>query len=289
MLRECWPSERSGRGIVVGESWTESLFAGLARGRALGGELILRVRQVSPSTQGIALETVRAGEKLRVRQILSADVDSAWISLSDGAEVAGGEIRLGRHGPVAVQRWTPRVERLYGSSEMQELLEETKRQASVVRLAEAEYIVDVGFGVGNRDGYEHVVEPLLETLRSLGVANVVVGGSRKVTEELHLLPLDRQIGQSGVSVNPKILIAIGVSGAPQHLNYIGSRAVVLAFNRDAEAPIMVLNRQRTRPRILPVVGDLFETVPAFTMALKKENSGKAPDSAALSPLEVGSG
>ena len=249
----------------------------------------MRVRNVSPSTDGVALETLRAGEKLRVRQILSADVDSAWISLSDGAEVADGELRFAGHSAVAVQRWTPRVERLYGSSEMQELLEETKRQASVVRLADAEYIVDVGFGVGNRDGYEHVVDPLVETLRSLGVVNVVVGGSRKVTEELHLLPLDRQIGQSGVSVNPKILIALGVSGAPQHLNYIGSRAVVLAFNRDAEAPIMVLNRQRARPKVLPVLGDLFETVPAFTIALKKENAGKAADSAAVVPLEVGSG
>jgi electron transfer flavoprotein alpha subunit len=131
--------------------------------------------------------------------------------------------------------------------------------------------VDVGFGVGNRDGYEAVIEPLEKSLRQLGVDSLVIGGSRKVTEELHLLPGDRQIGQSGVSVNPRILLAIGVSGAPQHLNYIGHRATVLAFNHDPEAPIMTLNHRQARPRVFPVVGDLFETVPAFIAALGQES------------------
>src|SRR5207245_10166728 len=94
--------------------------------------------------------------------------------------------------------------------------------------------------------------------------------SRKVTKELHLLPADRQIGQSGVSVNPQILLAIGISGAPQHLNYISPRATILAFNRDPESPIMTLNQRQPRPRVFPIVGDLFETVPAFTTALQQE-------------------
>ena len=95
-----------------------------------------------------------------------------------------------------------------------------------------------------------------------------------MTEELHLLPADRQIGQSGVSVNPQILLAIGVSGAPQHLNYIGPRATVIVFNHDPEAPLMTLNQRQPRPRVFPVVGDLFETVPAFTAALRAESSGR---------------
>jgi electron transfer flavoprotein-quinone oxidoreductase len=288
LLRQCWPAEDNKGGILVGESWTEAPFVGLARGRGLGGEVILRVRQVGLSEQGVTLETARAGGKLRVRQTLSAELDHAWISLSDSVDVAAGGIGQAPEQPVIVERWTLGLNRIYGSADMQELVAETKRQASVIRLADAEYIVDVGFGIGNRDGYEIVIEPLLETLRSLGAASVVVGGSRKVTEELHLLPLDRQIGQSGVSVNPKVLIAIGVSGAPQHLNYIGSRAVILAFNRDPEAPIMTLNRQRARPRVLPVVGDLFESVPAFTSALRQENSAQAFESTTVHPAEVGS-
>src|SRR5207248_6937929 len=134
---------------------------------------------------------------------------------------------------------------------------------------DAEFIIDVGYGVANRDGYEEVIDPLEQALRRLGVRGLMVGGSRKVTEELHLLPNDRQIGQSGVSVNPRVLLAIGVSGAPQHLNYIGPRATVIAFNRDPEAPLMTLNQRQARPKVYPVIGDLFETVPAFTAALEE--------------------
>src|SRR5262249_56545732 len=108
---------------------------------------------------------------------------------------------------------------------------------------------DGGCGVGTREGYEAVIEPLERALRELGVGSLVVGGSRKVTEELHLLPADRQIGQSGVSVNPRLLLAVGVSGAPQHLNYIGPRATVVAFNRDPEAPLLTLNQRQPRPRV----------------------------------------
>src|SRR5262249_43817520 len=86
------------------------------------------------------------------------------------------------------------------------------------------------------------------------------------------LPADRQIGQSGVSVQPRILLAIGISGAPQHVNYIGSRATILAFNRDPEAPLMTLNRRQARPRVFPVVGDLFETVPELVAALRQQPS-----------------
>jgi electron transfer flavoprotein alpha subunit len=145
-----------------------------------------------------------------------------------------------------------------------------KQETGLTRLADAEFIIDVGFGVGNRDGYEAVIEPLERALHELGVRNLLVGGSRKVTEELHLLAVDRQIGQSGVRVNPRVLLAIGISGAPQHLDYIGTRATILAFNRDPEAPIMTLDQRQPRLRVFPVLGDLFDTVPAFTAALRHE-------------------
>jgi electron transfer flavoprotein alpha subunit len=140
----------------------------------------------------------------------------------------------------------------------------------VVHLGDAEFIIDVGFGVGSRDGYEKVIQPLERSLNELGVTGLIIGGTRKITEELHLLPGDRQIGQSGHGVNPRILLAIGVSGAPQHLNYIGTRATIVAFNRDPEAPIMTLNQRQAQPRVFAVVGDLFETVAAFTAALQRE-------------------
>jgi electron transfer flavoprotein alpha subunit len=65
-----------------------------------------------------------------------------------------------------------------------------------------------------------------------------------------------------------LIISIGVSGAPQHVDYIGERATIIAFNKDADAPLMTLNKRRGRPKVVPILGDLFETVPQFTAALR---------------------
>src|SRR5262249_11218884 len=200
-------------------------------------------------------ETSQARGKLRTRQTLApAPGHTCWVTLAEGAEV-GPTRTLAERRRVKIQRWAPRLERFYGRGDVRRLLDELKQTTGLVRLADAEFILDVGFGVGNRDGYEAVIEPLERALRALGVRGLVVGGSRKVTEELHLLPADRQIGQSGVSVNPRVLLAVGISGAPQHLNYIGPRATVVAFNRDPEAPIMTLNQRQAQPRVFPVIGD----------------------------------
>jgi hypothetical protein len=228
----------------------------------------LRVRRAEAEGVGVAVEGARLQGKVRVCHVYDPSAaGTLWLSLSADAEggktaPVGGEIR--------VLRWTFRPERGRDVEGMRRLLAELKREAGVVRLTDAEFILDVGFGVGNRDGYEAVIEPLAKALRELGVRDLVVGGTRKVTEELHLLPLDRQIGQSGVSVAPRVLVAVGVSGAPQHLNYIGPRATILAFNRDPEAPLLTLNQRQPRPRVFPVVGDLFETVPALIAALRNE-------------------
>ncbi len=135
-------------------------------------------------------------------------------------------------------------------------------------LADAEFIIDVGYGVGSRDGIEEVIEPLKRGLERLGIRNVTVGATRKVTLDLGILPASAQIGQTGTSVNPKVLLAIGVSGAPQHLEYIGKRAVIFAFNKDPDAPLVTLNRTRAAPIVYPIMGDLFREVPAFLTALE---------------------
>jgi electron transfer flavoprotein-quinone oxidoreductase len=259
---------------VVGEPWTEPAFArlGTRPGRADG--VVSRIHSLACDRGELLLETSRARGKLRIRQgrTLAAG-HTCWLSLSDDAEVAAlpPERLLGSF---RAERWAPRLDRVYARGEMQHLLSELKQETGLVNLAGADFIIDVGFGVGNRDGYEAVIEPLEQALRALGVQNLVIGGSRKVTEELHLLPPERQIGQSGVSINPRVVLAIGISGAPQHLNYIGGRAQILAFNRDPEAPLMTLNQRQPQPRVYPVVGDLFETVPEFIAALRLQAGGE---------------
>jgi electron transfer flavoprotein-quinone oxidoreductase len=258
--------------MAVGEPWAEDAFISLSQRPSRWGLACLRARRLDIEEDHLFVETSWFHNKLRARQRVITEPGSTWwIQLSPDAEIGVPPSRL--VGAVArVERWGARLGRLYTSRDMHRLLEELKEEMEVVRLGDADVIIDVGFGVGNRDGYEAVIEPLERCLRQLGVRGLVIGGSRKVTEELHLLPVDRQIGQSGVTVNPRILLAIGVSGAPQHLDYIGSRACIVAFNRDPDAPIMTLNQRTTRPRVWPIVGDLFETVPAFISALSGEFS-----------------
>jgi electron transfer flavoprotein alpha subunit len=147
-------------------------------------------------------------------------------------------------------------------------LRTAQEDAGVKSIADAEFIIDVGYALRNKENFDLVIAPLKKRLEEIGVKNVMLGGTRKVVEELKLLGSEQQIGQTGTTVNPKLIISIGVSGAPQHVDYIGERATIIAFNKDADAPLMTLNKRRARPEVVPIVGDLFETVPRFTAALK---------------------
>jgi electron transfer flavoprotein alpha subunit len=266
LLQECWPALGSEPRLVIGEAWAEDAFAMLSRHRKDRQLAALRVQRLTVEDGHLVVETSALGGKLRARQTLPEAGDgTGWITLMADAAVESPASGTGV--TPRVERWTPHVERLYSERNIQLLLDEVKEQLQLPRLTDADFIIDVGFGVANRDNYEAIIKPLERLLHQLGVKSLAIGGSRKVTEELHLLPVDRQIGQSGVSVNPRLILAIGVSGAPQHLNYIGPRATILAFNRDPEAPIMTLNQRQPHPRVFPVLGDLMETVPAFMKAL----------------------
>ena len=140
--------------------------------------------------------------------------------------------------------------------------------AGATSIADAEYIIDVGYAVRNKENFDLIVGPLKKRLEEMGVKNLMIGGTRKVVEELKLLAPSQQIGQTGTPVNPRVIISIGVSGAPQHIDYIGERATIIAFNKDPNAPLMTLNKRRARPKVVPIVGDLYETVPQFIACLK---------------------
>jgi hypothetical protein len=280
VLAECWSGLTNFPAAVVGEPWTEPALMTLATASGKVEPMALRVRSLDRQQGELVAEGVCAKGKLRTRQFIPrsgeerriiGSAGTVWFGLTAEAEIGAAPPAQGK-ATRRIERWTPALERFYARDDMRRLLEDLKQAAGVVRLSDAEFIIDVGFGVGNRDGFEAVIDPLEKTLRELGVRGLTIGGSRKVTEELRLLPADRQIGQSGVSVNPRILLAIGVSGAPQHLNYIGPRATVLAFNRDPEAPLLTLNQRQAKPRVYPVIGDLFETVPAFVACLREDGA-----------------
>jgi len=123
-----------------------------------------------------------------------------------------------------------------------------------VDLTKADIIVAVGRGIKEKDNL-----PLAEDLaKALGAE---IAASRPVCDD-GWLPLDRQIGSSGQSVAPKLYLAVGISGAIQHIVGMKGSRVIVAINKDERAPIFDIADYG-------VVGDLFEVVPALTEAIKE--------------------
>ncbi len=127
-----------------------------------------------------------------------------------------------------------------------------------VDLSQAAIIVAVGRGIGGADKIA-IVEDLA---RELGAE---IGASRPVIDN-DWLPRDRQIGSSGQTVAPKLYLAVGISGAIQHLVGMKGAQVVAAINKDPSAPIFSIAHYG-------IVGDLHEVVPALTAAVREARGG----------------
>jgi len=122
-----------------------------------------------------------------------------------------------------------------------------------VDLTAAEIIVSVGRGIKEKDNIP-IVEELAKAL----------GGELAATRPVcdsGWLPIARQVGSSGQTVAPKVYIAVGISGAIQHLLGMKGSKTIVAINKDANAPIFEVADYG-------IVGDLFEVVPAMVEELK---------------------
>ena len=122
-----------------------------------------------------------------------------------------------------------------------------------VDLSKADVIVAVGRGIGKPEN----LPPIEELARALGAD---IGASRPVIDN-GWLPRDRQIGSSGQTVAPKLYLALGISGAIQHLVGMKGATCVVSINKDGSAPIFNVSRYG-------IVGDLLEVVPALTEAVR---------------------
>jgi electron transfer flavoprotein alpha subunit len=151
--------------------------------------------------------------------------------------------------PVQAEKFTP------ASTASRQVAEAPFREAArAVDLTAADIIVSVGRGIKEKENLP-VVEALAQAL------GAELAASRPICDA-GWLPMDRQVGSSGQTVSPKIYIAVGISGAIQHLVGMKGAKTVVAINKDPDAPIFEIANYG-------ILGDLFEVVPALVEEIKK--------------------
>jgi electron transfer flavoprotein alpha subunit len=194
--------------------------------------------QTRPAFGGNIMATIMC-DKFRPQM---ATVRPHVMPMQERQEGAGGEI---------VRESCPVVEEDI-LTKVLEIISDKKKD--LVDVAGAEFIVSGGRGMMGKENFAM----LQELANELGG---VVGASRSAVDA-GWMPHERQVGQTGKTVRPKIYIACGISGAIQHLVGMQDSDVVIAINRDKEAPIFEV-------ATYGIVGDLFRIIPAITRRLRE--------------------
>jgi electron transfer flavoprotein alpha subunit len=133
-----------------------------------------------------------------------------------------------------------------------------KEAKQAVDLTQAEIIVSVGRGIKEQKNID-IAKALADALGG------EIAASRPICDS-GWLPMDRQIGSSGQTVAPKVYLAVGISGAIQHIVGMKGARTIIAINKDAEAPIFEIADYG-------IVGNLFDIVPVLTEEVKKAKAG----------------
>jgi electron transfer flavoprotein alpha subunit len=223
-----------------------------------------QVRDFAPALAARFGETLIAdvigfGPRVFIRQLLQGKLNAdyrhtgkgpCFVSIQSGAFRADGLAS----GACEIGVFTPRLDAARIRTRPGEPF---RAAAQTVDLSSASLIVSVGRGIKDRDNI-----PMVQELAS--ALGAELAASRPICDN-GWLPMERQVGSSGQTVSPKLYLAVGISGAIQHLVGMKGSKTVIAINKDRNAPIFEVADYG-------VVGDLFEIVPALTAEVKKAKS-----------------
>jgi electron transfer flavoprotein alpha subunit len=202
------------------------------------------------------------GKLLFTRQMfqgkLAADVsftcDAPWFVTFQNGAFRGDKAEVGASA-APVETFNVQIADGVIRNKPQEVFKEAKQ---AVDLTQAEIIVSVGRGIKEQKNIE-LAKQLAETLGG------ELAASRPICDS-GWLPMDRQIGSSGQTVAPKLYLALGISGAIQHIVGMKGSRTIIAINKDSEAPIFEIADYA-------VVGNLFDIVPPLIEEVKKAKAG----------------
>ena len=228
------------------------LIAGTRSGREYSARVAVRLKAplledvVALTREGDAMTARRYSYLARVTETIAAEAPVLVASVKPGAfEPATPLAAPGEQFEVDVELVPSRVQRS----------EQRTESSARVSLEDAEIVVAGGRGVGSAENFEKLVLPLAETL------GAAVGATRAVVDA-GWRPYAEQVGQTGKTVAPKVYVAVGISGATQHLSGMNKSKLVIAINKDADAPIF-------KTADYGLVGDVGTVMPALLEQLKK--------------------